>query len=87
MHVELGKLVEAGMTPAEVLRAATWDNSRFLAGDDADFGEIAVGKRADLLLVAGDPTADIAELQRIEHVLLAGNVLVRREPNVAKSGH
>src|SRR5439155_902476 len=57
LHLELAKLVEAGLTPGEALRAATWENARFLAGESADFGEIAVGKRADLVLVAGDPTA------------------------------
>jgi imidazolonepropionase-like amidohydrolase len=77
-HLELGKLVAAGMSPADALRAATWTNARFLAGDGADFGEIAPGKRADLLLVAGDPTTNIAELQRISEVVLDGMVLVRR---------
>jgi imidazolonepropionase-like amidohydrolase len=80
MHQELARLVEAGMTPGEALRAATWENARFLAGDDADFGEIAVGKRADLVLVAGDPTLRIADLQNITTVFLDGAPLVRRAP-------
>src|SRR6266446_7530284 len=78
LHLELAKLVEAGLTPGEALRAATWENARFLAGESADFGEIAVGKRADLVLVAGDPTARIGELGRITHVVLDGTVLERR---------
>jgi imidazolonepropionase-like amidohydrolase len=78
LHQELARLVEAGLTPGEALRAATWDNSRFLGGEDAEFGEIAVGKRADLLLVAGDPTVDIADLQKIEAVTLDGALLERR---------
>jgi imidazolonepropionase-like amidohydrolase len=78
MHVELAKLVEAGFTPAEALRAATWENSRFLAGDDAEFGEVAVGKRADLVIVDGDPTARIADLQKITYVVLDGTVLERK---------
>jgi imidazolonepropionase-like amidohydrolase len=77
-HRELGALVEAGLTPAEALRAATWENARFLGGDGADFGEIAVGKRGDLVLVAGDPTARIGDLARITYVLLDGTLLVRR---------
>jgi imidazolonepropionase-like amidohydrolase len=77
LHLELAKLVEAGMTPGEALRAATWENARFLAGDAADFGEIAVGKRADLLLVAGDPTADIRALGGIVAVVLDGAQLAR----------
>jgi imidazolonepropionase-like amidohydrolase len=78
LHLELAKLVEAGLTPGEALRAATWENARFLAGEGADFGEIAVGKRADLVLVAGDPTERIGDLGRITHVLLDGTALVRR---------
>jgi imidazolonepropionase-like amidohydrolase len=78
LHLEMAKLVEAGMSPADVLRAATWENARFLAPDGADFGVIAPGKRANLLVVAGDPTTRIADLQRITHVVLDGTPLVRR---------
>ncbi len=78
LHVELAKLVEAGLTPGEALRAATVDNARFLAGPDADFGEIAPGKRADLVLVDGDPVADIGATMHIASVVLDGVVLERR---------
>jgi imidazolonepropionase-like amidohydrolase len=80
LHLEVAKLVEAGMSPGDALRAATWDNARFLAGDAADFGEIAVGKRADLLVVEGDPTARIGDLDRIVQVVLGGRVLQRHRP-------
>jgi imidazolonepropionase-like amidohydrolase len=78
LHLELTKLVDAGFTPGEALRAATWENARFLAGAEADFGEVAVGKRADLILVGGDPTARIADLAEIREVLLGGTPLVLR---------
>jgi imidazolonepropionase-like amidohydrolase len=78
LHLELTKMVEAGLTPGEALRAATWENARFLAGEGADFGEVAVGKRADLVLVAGDPTARIDDLGKIAQVILDGTVLERR---------
>lgn len=78
LHLELGKLVEAGMTPGEALRAATVDNARFLAGPEADFGEIAPGKRADLLLVDGDPVSTIGDTMRIVAVVLDGVPLDRR---------
>jgi imidazolonepropionase-like amidohydrolase len=68
------------MTPAEALRAATSDNARFLAGPDADFGTIAVGKRADLVLVRGDPTTRIRDLGQIAAVILDGTLLERRPP-------
>jgi len=77
LHDELAKLVEAGMTAGEALRAATYDNAHFLAGAPADFGDVAPGRRADLVLVDGDPTADIAATQRITHVWLDGIELLR----------
>jgi imidazolonepropionase-like amidohydrolase len=67
------------MTPAEALRAATSDNARFLAGDQADFGEVAPGKRADLVLVDGDPLADIAAIDAIRLVIRDG-VMLERHP-------
>ncbi len=83
LHDELAKLVEAGMTPGEALRVATYDNARFLGGAQADFGEVAAGQRADLVLVAGDPTADIAAAQRITRLWLDG-VELRRHARPAK---
>ncbi|MEW5854229.1 MAG: amidohydrolase family protein [Myxococcota bacterium] len=77
VHVEMQKMVEAGMTPGEVLKAATHDNARFLSGETADYGEVAPGKRADLLLVEGDPTADIHQTERIRAVIKDGVVLER----------
>ena len=77
LHDELAKLVEAGMTPGEALKAATYDNARFLAGAQADFGTIAPGQRADLVLVDGDPTADVTATQRIVRVWLDGVELAR----------
>lgn len=80
LHRELAHLVEAGMTPAQALRAATLDPARFLAGEgELDAGIIAAGKRADLVLVEGDPTRDIAALANIREVILDG-VRVDRTP-------
>ncbi len=73
LHRELALLVEAGLTPAEALRAATLDPARFLEQtDDPDVGRVAEGKRADLLLVEGDPTRDIAAASRIRAVIQGG---------------
>jgi imidazolonepropionase-like amidohydrolase len=70
LHRELELLVRAGLTPLEALRAAT------SAPADAfrlpDRGRIAPGKRADLLLVAGDPTAAITATRAIERVWKLG---------------
>lgn len=83
LHEELEHLVAAGLTPGEALLAATsvpatvWCD---LTGRDRDFGTIEPGMRADLLLVRGDPTADITATQAIEEVFIAGQRLKRHAP-------
>lgn len=78
LHRELVKLVAAGLTPAEAIRAATLDPARFLSeSEDPPFGVIAVGKRADLLLVDGDPTTDITALESIRAVVVDGDPIER----------
>lgn len=79
LHRELVTLVAAGLTPAEAIRAATLNSARYLAGDEEpDAGIIASGKRADLVLVNGDPTENIAALSDIREVILNGSLLKRR---------
>ncbi len=78
LHREIGLLVEAGLTPAEAIRSATLHPARFLARTESpDFGVVKEGARADLLLVEGDPLADVANLARIRAVLKAGVPLER----------
>jgi len=80
LHREIRLLNEAGLTRAEAIRAATLAPARFLLDtDDPDFGEIAVGKRADLLLVTGNPLADLDALDDIRDVILRG-VRLERQP-------
>ncbi|UOZ04879.1 amidohydrolase family protein [Amycolatopsis sp. WQ 127309] len=70
MHDELGLMVEAGLTPVEVLRGATTLTARTFGLDDR--GVIEPGKRADLLLIDGDPTQDISATRAITGVWIAG---------------
>ena len=70
MHHELELLVRAGLTPVEALRAATSTPAAVFHLDDR--GVIRSGARADLLLVTGDPTADIAATHNIAGVWKAG---------------
>ncbi|TFH19435.1 MAG: hypothetical protein E4H03_13885 [Myxococcales bacterium] len=78
LHRELAVLAAAGLPPAAVVRAATINAARFLTEqEDPDFGVIAPGKRADLLLVRGDPLQDIAAISDIREVILGGVRLVR----------
>ena len=76
VHRELGHLVEAGLSPAEALRAATLDPARY-AGREADFGTVEAGKVADLVLLDADPLADIAHTQRIRAVVFGGDLYDR----------
>lgn len=79
LHRELGHLHEAGLTNLEAIRAATLDAARFLEQRrDPSFGLIGVGKRADLLLVEGDPRESLGQLERIRAVLVRG-VAVERQ--------
>src|SRR5215472_4073371 len=70
MHRELELLVRSGMSPQEALAAATSVPAKIFHLDDR--GQIAVGKRADLLLVKGDPTLDITITRDIVAVWKAG---------------
>jgi Amidohydrolase family len=68
---ELELYVKAGMTPAQALQIATWNGAKY-ARVLEDRGSIAVGKRADLILVDGDPTADIADIRKVALVIKNG---------------
>lgn len=70
LHDELALLVDAGLTPAEALRAATSVAAEHF--DLPDRGRIAPGLRADLVLLDADPTADIAATRSILGVWIAG---------------
>ena len=70
LHRELELLVGAGLTPSEALTAATSNPARAFRLDDR--GKIAVGKRADLLLVNGDPTRDITATRDIAGIWKGG---------------
>jgi hypothetical protein len=80
LHDELRLLVESGLTPYEALRTATVNTAVFL-GKDREFGMIAVGKRADLILVDGDPLEDLATLKRPAGVMVRGRWLPRERLN------
>jgi imidazolonepropionase-like amidohydrolase len=71
LHDELALLVQAGLTPAEALRAATLNPARFL-GREADLGTIAQGKTADLVLLDGNPLQDIRNTTKIGAVVFNG---------------
>ena len=68
---ELELYVKAGITPAQVLQIATWNAAKYTR-TTADRGSVAVGKRADLILVDGDPTQSIADIRKVALVIHQG---------------
>lgn len=78
LHDELRDLVVAGLTPYEALRAATANAAEFLGAPDK-FGTIAVGRRADLILCAGDPLEDVSNAAKRAGVMLRGRWLTEAE--------
>lgn len=82
---ELELMVQAGLSPAEALRAGTLNSARALA-KEADSGVIAVGKRADFVLVEGAPWRNIAQMQQIRQVYLQGQRVVQMQQQDASIG-
>jgi imidazolonepropionase-like amidohydrolase len=72
-HRELELYQRAGMTPAEILKRATFDVARYL-GQDQRLGSIEKGKLADFFLIPGDPTKDLKAIKRIRMVVKDGAV-------------
>jgi hypothetical protein len=73
LHHELELYARAGIPPAEVLRMATWTPA-LVMGVNKDRGVIAPGKLADMILVDGDPTKNIRDINKITTVIKGGEV-------------
>lgn len=70
---EFEYLVKFGMTPPQAIRAATSEAAQLMGWQDR-VGSVEPGKFADLVAVAGDPIADITELERVKFVMKGGQV-------------
>ena len=80
-HDELAARVRrSGLTAAEVLRSATIDSATF-HGRGLDLGSIEQGKIADLIVLSGDPLANIAHTRMIDAVVFRGETLTRAHLN------
>ena len=75
MHTELEMLVRLGLSPREALAAAT--NNYALQFGWNELGHVAPGRRADILVVDGDPTQNIWNARRIVDLIVDGNVVNR----------
>ncbi|TXI48651.1 MAG: amidohydrolase [Lysobacter sp.] len=75
---ELELYVKAGMTPSQALQVATWNGAKYSRTLE-DRGSISVGKRADLILVDGDPTQDISDVRKVALVVKNGTAYAPSE--------
>ena len=78
VHRELQLWVEAGIPPAVALQAATYNAAKLLRAD-ARIGLVTAGRSANLIVVDGDPTKDIAATERISLVVVKGERVRRSE--------
>jgi len=78
LHRELERMSAAGMSPWEILRSGTVNVGDYFRKSD-QFGAVAKGHRADLLLVDANPLDDIANVAKISGVMIRGRWLSREE--------
>ena len=78
IHQELALLVEAGLSPYQALTAATSSVARFFK-KEGEFGVIAKGARADLVLLDDNPLASISNVKKIRGVMAQGRWMSRNE--------
>jgi hypothetical protein len=68
---ELELLVEAGFTPVQAIHIATYNGAQYL-GELDRIGTIAPGKQADLVVIKGDPSTKIEDVENVETVFKDG---------------
>jgi len=79
-------LVEAGFTPVEAIKIASYNGALYLGRQDL-IGTIAVGKNADLVVVEGNPAAKIEDIENVEVVFKDGVGYDPAKLLVAVRGH
>jgi hypothetical protein len=78
IHPEMEMMVASGLTPYEVLVTGTRNPAVYFGTPD-DFGTVAVGRRADLILLEANPLQDIANARRVAGVMVRGRWLPQQE--------
>jgi len=68
---EVELLVEAGFTPLEAIKIASYNGAKYL-GRENEIGSVAIGKAADLMIVKGDPSKNIFDIENVEIVFKDG---------------
>ncbi len=81
LHNELRIMVENGLTPYEALKMATFNAAGVIKTmiGTANFGTIEIGKNADLVLIDGNPFADINNIKKIQGVMASGQWFDKQE--------
>ena len=82
---EMSALVDSGMTPIQVISAATKTNAEIL-GVFAERGSLEPGKQADILVVAGNPLEDIEVLGRVALVAKGGALWITENSTLEVKG-
>ena len=72
--------MQAGLTPSEALKIATFDAAK-IASVDRELGAIKVGKLADMILIDGDPTLNIEDVRKVDLVISKGKYIFPNEVN------
>jgi hypothetical protein len=83
LHRELAHFIDAGLTPLQAIRTATRQAASALGRDD--LGHVSPGRTADLVIVDGTPSADLAALRNVDRTIIGGRVVYRRD-RVSASG-
>jgi imidazolonepropionase-like amidohydrolase len=78
LHTEMKLYVDAGLTPAQAIRAATYDGAVAI-GADSEIGSIEVGKMADLVVIDGDPLTTIADTRKVDMVMKSGAIVFQKK--------
>ena len=81
LHTELAHFVEAGFSPIAELQTATTNPVTYMGRTDS-LGTVAPGKRANLVVLEGDPALDVGNASRIFAVVLRGRLLTRASLDV-----
>jgi imidazolonepropionase-like amidohydrolase len=76
IHHELELLVASGFSPLQAIRTATYNAAQIMKAD-AEWGSVQTGRRANLLIVNGNPAEQISDTRKIETVIIGGKVLDR----------
>ena len=78
LQAELALYVQAGLTPAQAIQVATRNGAKY-TGTSRDRGSVVPGKLADLVLIDGDPTKDIADIRKVALVITQGQWISPKE--------